>query len=481
MIVNSNVNAANLIMVRTATVSDSTDSVKADTGAGSFADVLQSSKKEMQSNVTQADATGLSDNKKQNVTQKQSGDSNATVKNTREDNTVRQPEKASDDAKVAEQTPVDQTEDAVTEEEVEVISAVVVDVVQMLMNQLNLSLDDVKNTLDALGMDLKDLLSFHGIQDFFLQASQLQTSDLLTDADAGQVYQEFMQQWNEIFEAAGMTADDIANIMESENIDISLAEPDTGSLLESEVVSVIQDVQMDSSDDVVSYQVQEPEVIVTKDNNTSAAAMKQDTEGNHSQMEEDAKAEETSGIWNKDMVEPTRDSHEFVNPILQNIQDALQNVETMDHTENVSESRQIVEQVIEQVKVHMNQDTTSLQLQLYPEHIGKIQIHVVSKDGVMTARIAAETEQAKQAIENGLASLKETFEQQDLKVDAVEVMVSTAGFERGNEEHNTAEQEKAGRGKGKLTFSDIEEDEVEEETAEQERMRASGSSVSYTA
>lgn len=480
MIVNSNVNAANLIMVRTATVSDSTDPVKTDTGTGSFADVLQSSKKEIQPNVTQSDASNLSDNKKQNVNQKQSDDSNTMVKNTREDNTVRQPEKTSDDTKVADQTPVDQTEDTVTEEEVETISAVVVDVVQMLMNQLNLSLDDVKNTLDALGMDLKDLLSFRGIQDFFLQASQLQTSDLLTDADAGQMYQEFMQQWNEIFEAAGMTAEDIAGIMEFENIDLSLAEPDTGSLLESEVVSVMQDVQMDSTDDAGSYAVQEPEVIVTKDN-TPAAGTKQNAENDNPQPEDDAKAEETPEIWNKDTVEPTRNSHEFVNPVLQNIQDALQNVEAMDHPENVSESRQIVEQVIEQVKIHMNQDTTSLQLQLYPEHLGRIQIHVVSKDGVMTASIAAETEQAKQAIENGLASLKETFEQQNLKVDAVEVMVSTAGFERGNEEHNTPEQDKAGRRTGKLTFSDIEEDEETEEVAEQERMRASGSSVSYTA
>lgn len=289
-----------------------------------------------------------------------------------------------------------------------------------------------------------------------------------------------MQQWNEIFEAAGMTAEDIASIMESENIDLSLAEPDTGSLLESEVVSVMQDVQTDSTDDAGSYAVQEPEVIVTKDN-TPVAGTKQNAENDNSQPEDDAKAEETPEIWNKDTVETTRESREFVNPVLQNIQDALQNVEAMDRPENVSESRQIVEQVIEQVKIHMNQDTTSLQLQLYPEHLGRIQINVVSKDGVMTASIAAETEQAKQAIENGLASLKETFEQQNLKVDAVEVMVSTAGFERGNEEHNTPEQDKASRRTGKLTFSDIEEDEATEEAAEQERMRASGSSVSYTA
>ena len=195
-------------------------------------------------------------------------------------------------------------------------------------------------------------------------------------------------------------------------------------------------------------------------------------------------SEELEAQGDSDLEESEEDSapetKEVVNPILQNIQDALNKVTSTEHTDNVNKPQPVVEQIVEQVRVHMNQDATSMELQLYPEHLGKIQIHVVSKDGVMTARIAAETEQAKQAIENGLANLKEAFEQQDLKVEAVEVMVSTAGFEKGQDQQETPEQKRTGGKTGKLVYSDTEEEELEEQ-AETERMRMTGSSVSYTA
>lgn len=46
----------------------------------------------------------------------------------------------------------------------------------------------------------------------------------------------------------------------------------------------------------------------------------------------------------------------------------------------------------------------------------------------MQAQIIAETEAAKAAVESGLAVLKEAFENQDLKVDAIEVMVGTPDY-----------------------------------------------------
>lgn len=172
----------------------------------------------------------------------------------------------------------------------------------------------------------------------------------------------------------------------------------------------------------------------------------------------------------------------FENSILQSINEAFNKVNEMTSTEETQISgRQIIEQIVEQVKVEMNQNTSSLELQLYPEHLGKIQIQVVSKDGVMTARIAAETETARQAIENGLSNLKDAMEQQDLKVDAIEVMVSTTGFGKSDEEQNMEQQQKSSKSGRHINLSDIEDEDNLEDTAEMEKMRAVGSSVSYTA
>lgn len=172
----------------------------------------------------------------------------------------------------------------------------------------------------------------------------------------------------------------------------------------------------------------------------------------------------------------------FENSILQSINEAFNKVNEVTPTEETQISgRQIIEQIVEQVKVEMNQNTSSLELQLYPEHLGKIQIQIVSKDGVMTARIAAETETARQAIENGLSNLKDAMEQQDLKVDAIEVMVSTTGFGKSDEEQNMEQQQKSSKSGRHINLSDIEDEDNLEDTAEMEKMRAVGSSVSYTA
>ena len=202
------------------------------------------------------------------------------------------------------------------------------------------------------------------------------------------------------------------------------------------------------------------EQVITKVNISNDPAGQQ----NESYSQQDAESTTEDMVKVQDITE----TKEVVNPILQNIQDALNKVTLTEHTDNVNKPQPVVEQIVEQVRVHMNQDATSMELQLYPEHLGKIQIHVVSKDGVMTARIA------------GLANLKEAFEQQDLKVEAVEVMVSTAGFEKGQDQQERPEQKRTGGKTGKLVYSDTEEEELEEQ-AETERMRMTGSSVSYTA
>ena len=99
----------------------------------------------------------------------------------------------------------------------------------------------------------------------------------------------------------------------------------------------------------------------------------------------------------------------------------------------------------------------------------------------MTAKIVAETEAAKQAIEGGLTNLKDAMQHQNLKVEAIEVMVSTTGFERGNEEQMANEQRSTGRNRRKLDLSESDEEISLEEEAEAEKMKASGSSVSYMA
>lgn len=143
-------------------------------------------------------------------------------------------------------------------------------------------------------------------------------------------------------------------------------------------------------------------------------------------------------------------------------------------------SESITKQVIDQVKLTMKNDVTSLEMQLYPEHLGKVSIQLVSKNGVMTAQIAAENEAAKMALESQLSVLKENFDSQGLKVQSVEVMVSARGFDQNTESGNNAQD---GRGNGRKPkkgfLSGL--DETEEKNLEEDLKEALGNTVSYTA
>lgn len=73
-------------------------------------------------------------------------------------------------------------------------------------------------------------------------------------------------------------------------------------------------------------------------------------------------------------------------------------------------------------------------------------VAVTAKEGIVTAQLTAQNEQVKAALENQLTALKEQFNNQGIKVEAVEITVQSHGFEseqnlEGNNS-NQAQQER---------------------------------------
>lgn len=100
---------------------------------------------------------------------------------------------------------------------------------------------------------------------------------------------------------------------------------------------------------------------------------------------------------------------------------------------NIQTMINIVNQVVEQIKVTMGRETTSMQLQLNPESLGKVLISVTANHGVMTANFTVQSEEAKEALQSQMFSLREALESRNLKVDAVEVEVSDFAFSQSGQ------------------------------------------------
>lgn len=144
--------------------------------------------------------------------------------------------------------------------------------------------------------------------------------------------------------------------------------------------------------------------------------------------------------------------------------------------------RQIVEQVVHQVKIRVMPETTSMELQLHPASLGRVALTVTTTAvGAATASLVVENQMAKQALESQMIQLKESFAEQGLKVDAVEVTVAEFGLKKENQQQD----DPSGNRKQNRRFrSDDALSEEEDTTTEQvtgSERRDINSTVDYTA
>lgn len=157
--------------------------------------------------------------------------------------------------------------------------------------------------------------------------------------------------------------------------------------------------------------------------------------------------------------------------------------------QTVSMYREIVDQIVQQIKVVINQDQTSMNMQLNPEHLGKVFVNMTTKNGVVTASFVVQNEIAKEAIEANLEVFKQNLNEQGTKVEAVEVDVADFGFEQKDSNEEAKKQDenqkesRSQRGRQlKLSeLTDSQEDLSDDEQAAVSRMLQNGSTVEYTA
>ena len=154
--------------------------------------------------------------------------------------------------------------------------------------------------------------------------------------------------------------------------------------------------------------------------------------------------------------------------------------------ERLSFTSRIMEQVMDNVKVMSADGLSSMEMQLEPENLGKLNIHVVAKNGVVTAQITAQNEAVKNALESQVAVLKENLNKQEIKVEDVEVTVASHAFEQGmgNNDSSGNQRQNKRRFNSSQESTVLNENElksIKEELLEEAMREKQGSTVSYTA
>jgi len=137
---------------------------------------------------------------------------------------------------------------------------------------------------------------------------------------------------------------------------------------------------------------------------------------------------------------------------------------------NISEI-DVLSQVMDHIKAEITPESTTMEFMLHPESLGRVAVTVTDKGGNMTATLSCENQTAKENLEAQLITLKQTFEEQGLKVESVEINVSDFNFTRDEEEgKDKSSQGEKKKNKRILSLDEI-NDRINAAEGEQEEMQ----------
>lgn len=370
-----------------------------------------------------------------------------------------------------------------------------------------LGVDDetLANAMTALGFSALDLLDTSNLAKLVLTINgSSEFTDLLTD-------ENMMNQLNSLIdvveninweELTGMSKEDFATVLanstqqgdiEHENLMTTVSDGETFSVIQEDASDRQVNVQTDVSDNItdvsdnITDAKQDVTVVVEKNQSEAEQGSAQtDSDAGKNMSEEIAE----STLSDDDAVSSRQTNVQ--NNFIQNMEQAAANVEQTQSarpdTVRMQQMVDIVNQVVEKIKVSLGTESTSMEMQLNPEHLGKVLLNVSSKNGMMTAVFSVQSEEAKAALESQMFTLRENLELRELKVDAVEVNVSDFDFSRSDQAMDGG-QSKADDGNGKqmkFDFGDDSSDESaisneEKEAVRKQVMRDNGSQIDFTA
>lgn len=337
---------------------------------------------------------------------------------------------------------------------------------------LNISDEQLEDAMSVLGLTAMDLFQPDNIANLVMSISGVQDAmGILTDAQLSQNFQDIMsaveQTVDELTADTGMSAQQLKEFFENYSKDTTVEDNNDGV---KEALAETVDSN-NNEENILSANEQ------TMDNITQAVEKK-------IQVAEDNKS--SDNLMGQNHSDKAQQSNTTVTDIsanlIQNIQSSFEEVMSTSSTNSVN-GADIVKQIINSVKVSGNTSIQSMEIQLNPEHLGKVNLTVTSKNGVITAQIVAQNEEVKKAIESQIATLKENFESQGIKIEAVEVTVQSHAFESGqNLQGNNSEQGKNSKGTRRhISLEEFESLGDESEELIDNLIHHEHSSVEYTA
>lgn len=349
------------------------------------------------------------------------------------------------------------------------------DVKDMVEEELDVTEEEVNHAMETLGLTAFDLFDPENLAKLTMELTGTEdTSALLMNENFVDLMQQIGAFETQLADQLGVSVEDLQAVLTTEDV---TADPQIAELV-SEISSDQEPVQtQDVSQDVqiadesvqatqiatdaamrqpntetvrtdVTMQEQPDAGEVTQGVAVEVTAETQpDTEGEAQTGDLGAREDQDmESVWENQPGDKTIESghdqaatHIFGQVTEQTMQ--VQPQTTAPQVQTTVDVVDIMNQIAEFARVNVSQDTSSIEMQLNPENLGKIYLQIATtKEGTVHAQLAAQNEAVKAALETQVAELRQTLNQQGVKVDAIEVTVASHEFEQNLEQH--AESEK---------------------------------------
>lgn len=348
----------------------------------------------------------------------------------------------------------------------EKVNDAVQNVKDTIKEELDVSDEDIAKAMEVLGITDNDLLSVVKVTELVSALTGADSITLITDDDmSGKL--------TSVLDAVNTAQEDIADMLNTDVDDAVLVVRTDAVVKKDTDETVVKNTDSSITDNQSVSETESLSDVLAAKVTAQGPSKHEESTGEHTG--------EHTGEQNHN----TQSYGGVADSIIQSMKDSFADIVTED-TSRVSEA-DIVNQVIDQIKLSSGRELTSIEVMLNPERLGSVHVTVTAKNGILSAQIAAQNEQVKTALENQVTALKENFQNQGIKVEAVEITVMTHQFEAGqnfgqNESERKQSEQKINK---KLNLSDYMDDEDETVSTQDIRRKDSiqngNSSVEYMA
>ena len=370
------------------------------------------------------------------------------------------------------------------------------EVLDAISEEYGVSEEEIQSLLDDMGLSVLDLLNPENLVNFIMQLTGITSSEeLLLD---------------ESFLTIMETMDTLAEgLMKDLNVDMEgLQELVDQMELVTQETELPEDFEQVLDAAVENTNTEETAEVVNTTETTEGIEIQVEKKEGDSEV----RTETVESSEEETVVKATEKQETFTNNqnsegnSLLNHQSTSENIVTNQTTVNMStvadvvptqfssylstDTVQIMEQIVQQMKVTISAETTSMEMQLNPENLGKVYVNISSEEGVVNAQFHATNEIVKEVLETQIATLRENLNQAGVKVDAIEVTIASHEFERNLEQnHQNSEEAKESQENQTSRRRNISIDSLdelsgvmtEEETLVAQMMKENGNSVDFTA